>query len=119
MDVRVIIGHGDAAFADAAFAMCERTAEPLGLSLSLTHAPEAEAFAEALGEIAANAFIVTPEPGGAQASGIEALGDFSVEVQPENITAKGKASGGADAQLYGLGMAGYGAALALIAERKT
>lgn len=113
MDVRVIIGYGDTAFADAAFAMCERTAEPLGLSLSLAHAPDAQAFLEALSEVPAQAFIVTPDAGAT----ISPPEGFSVEVQPENITAAGRASAGADAQIYGLGMAGFGAALDLIAER--
>ncbi|MEO0911884.1 MAG: hypothetical protein AAFY59_02700 [Pseudomonadota bacterium] len=117
MDVRVIIGHGNAAFADAVFAMCERTAEPLGLSLSLAHVPGAGEFEAALGDVAARAYLLTPEPARALQPKISALVGFSVEVQPNNITAEGRPSGGADAQLYGLGMPGYGTALELIAER--
>lgn len=67
-----------------------------------------------------DALIVTPLAGAA-APGLHAalrgFGGFSVEVQPDNISAQGHAPAGADAELYGLGAAGYALALRLIAGR--
>ncbi|QHQ33974.1 hypothetical protein [Algicella marina] len=114
MRIHVLVGTDDTAFADAVFAACERAAEPLGIDLGLSQL-SGQAFAvEADGD---TPLILTPVPGTADATAIAALPAFTVEVQPENIAAGGGPVAGTNAQIYGLGMGGYAAALRLIAER--
>ena len=119
MRVRVVVESADSAVADAVFAASERAAEPLGFALSLTHVTDADALADALDAVAGEAdlLILTPRPGTASPPRIGALGPFTVEVQPDNIAAAGITAAGADAEIFGLGMAGYAHAVSLAAER--